>query len=341
LPELLRFTYENVQFLPKISPTTSSARVLGLELHFAHQLVACLASSRAEVRHSAETLMKSCAHLGVLSSASVLNGLDKLLPAQQRGVRSIVLEAFKQESSAISDKEDLYEGKQAVGSIRASKSDYDDNTFQSPAKEVISHHPRLQFAETNANEKPSQSSMQVMELPVHPLVQTSVQNQRLMDKVERVSAKKKDNWPEFPEVPSGKDYFMLRKIWVCYLPPDTISILLPQAGFTKQDDAIPGIDILSDAVKADKRNSNKVILIDHLDFIFKWITFVLNCRESTTGMQAILSFIIVLFQFLVTREYNLTDCEAIILLPHLLEKGGASKVSMRHVSLLVIFCILS
>jgi hypothetical protein len=315
--------------------------MLGLELHFAHQLVACLASSRAEVRHSAETLMKSCAHFGVLSSASVLNGLEKLLPAQQRGVRSIVLEAFKQESSAKQEKEDSYEGKQAVGSLRASKSEYDDETFQSPVKETISHRTRLQFSETSANEKPSQSSMQVMEIPVHPLVQTSVQNQRLMDKVERVSAKKKDSWPEFPEVPSGKDYFVLRKSWVCYLPQDTIAILLPQAGFSKQDDAIPGIDILSDAVKADQRNSNKAVLIDHLDFIFKWITIILCCRESTTGMQAILSLIIVLFQFLLTREYNLTDCEATIILPHLLEKGGASKVSMIHASLLAIFCILS
>jgi hypothetical protein len=274
--------------------------------------------------------MTSCAQCGVLSSASVFNGLEKLLPAQQRGVRSIVLEAFKQEPSAKQEKEDSYEGKQAVGSLRASKSEYDDETFQSPVKETISHRTRLQFSETSANEKPSQSSMQVMEIPVHPLVQTSVQNQRLMDKVERVSAKKKDSWPEFPEVPSGKDYFILTKSWVCYLPPNTASILLPQAGFSKQDDAIPGIDILSEAIKFDERNSNKAVLIEQLDFIFKWLTFVLCCRESTTGMQAVLSVIIDLFQLLRTRECSVTDFEATILLPHLLEKGGASRVSVRH-----------
>lgn len=330
MPELLQFTNENVRFLPKISPATSSGKILNLELHLAHQLVACLASSRAEVRHSAENLMKSCAQCGVLSSASVFNGLEKLLPAQQRGLRSIVLEAFKQESFVAQEIEDLIEGKTTVGSLRASGSEHDDENFRSPAKESNIHRSKAHFTETYAKEKASQSSMQVVEIHGHPLLQTSVQNQKLMDKAERVTAKKKDNWPEFPEVPSGKDYFILRKSWVCYLPPNTASILLPQAGFSKQDDAIPGIDILSDAVKFDEKNSNKAVLIEHLDFILKWLAFVLCCRESTTGMQAILSVIIDLFQFLRTRECTVTDCEAAILLPHLLEKGGASKVSVKH-----------
>jgi hypothetical protein len=320
LPELLQFTSENVAFLPKISTKTQ-----GLELHFAHQLAACLASSRAEARHAAENLLKTCAQFGVLSSASVLSGVEKLLPAQQRGVRPIVLDAFAQESSSVTEAEKSV-AREVVTSLRGSRSIHDHESVKSPAKKAIYQGLKTQSAETIANEKLSRGNMEAVDFPRHPLLHPSNNNNKAMGKVERISSRKRESWPEFPEVPSGKDYLMLRKGWACYLPPNSVSLLLPQAGFSKHDDAVSGIEILSEAVKAEKTDLNVTVTVDFLDFIFKWITIVLCTRESTTGMHAILSLVLDLFQVLQTREYILADSEATILLPHLLEKGSAAKV---------------
>ena len=68
-------------------------------------------------------------------------------------------------------------------------------------------------------------------------------------------------------------------------------------------------------------------IADHLDLILKWLSCAICSREHTAGLQAILTLLLKLFEFLINRECQMTDFEGSLLLPYLLEKASTSKVS--------------
>ena len=324
LPDLLHFLSESAAFLPKISQGTAISKPQTLELHFAHQLVACLASSRAEARHAAENLLRCCVQFQVLSSASILSGVEQLLPAQQRGVRPIVLHAIAKSSPRVAEFDN-----HSLTTATSSKSNSDKEKAKSPQKSVICQVPKIPVMETSTRESVSQLGLETIEPSQHPFVH-SLAGHKPTGKDERISARKRENWPDYPETPSGKEYFLLRKQFFCFLPPRSGVLLFPHVPFAKQDDALQGIEIIFEAVRLEQSSVDTHVLIDVLDLVLKWIAVVLCSRESTTGMQAILSLIISLFQFLLTRDYTLNDFEAAILLPHLFDKGSAAKVRPQY-----------
>ena len=137
-------------------------------------------------------------------------------------------------------------------------------------------------------------------------------------------------WPEYPEEPTGFNLFSsLRKAWSPLIPADVTRQLLPERGIKKQDDGMGGCTILSRAI-AHERSGNACVIIDQLGMILKWGVFVLCSKESTVGLQAILSFFSELFDYLRERKHELSDSETLHLLPFLFDKASVAKVGWMH-----------
>ena len=69
-----------------------------------------------------------------------------------------------------------------------------------------------------------------------------------------------------------------------------------------------------------------VAIEEQLELIFRWIVIVLCSKEHTVGLQALLSSLNDLFVYLHDIKYELSDNEAILLVPFVLEKASLAKV---------------
>jgi cytoskeleton-associated protein 5 len=105
-------------------------------------------------------------------------------------------------------------------------------------------------------------------------------------------------WPEYPEEPRGQSIFgALKKSWAPALPQTTATMLFPETGIKKQDDAQAGCDILKRAIEIDESERTKAT-IEQLDLILKWFAFAFASKETSVGLQTILDFIRSLLSFL-------------------------------------------
>jgi hypothetical protein len=116
----------------------------------------------------------------------------------------------------------------------------------------------------------------------------------------------------------------LRKYWTVVLPPKTASDLFPSSGIRKQDDAMDGIEVLSRALEID-RSSDASIIEQQLEPVLKWISYVLCSKEVTVGLQALLSLTSDLITLLAELKRELSDSEAIAIVPFIFEKASISK----------------
>lgn len=140
------------------------------------------------------------------------------------------------------------------------------------------------------------------------------------------SNRKKDNWPEYPEEPSNQERFQtLKKTWSHIISASTIDILFPPDGMRKQEDAIPGVELIDQSITMMSDNLDDAIIIDQLDLIIKWLVCGLCSREHTAGLQAILNLFQNLFSYLIGKTYQMTDFEASLCLPYILEKASTAK----------------
>jgi hypothetical protein len=72
-------------------------------------------------------------------------------------------------------------------------------------------------------------------------------------------------------------------------------------------------------------------VIEQLGLVMKWTGYVLCSKESTVGLQELLSLFADLFDFLRENKYELSDSEALLLVPILFDKASVAKVrSMKH-----------
>ena len=172
-------------------------------------------------------------------------------------------------------------------------------------------------------------------LPDNPL---QMSNRSAMPKQQRLAMLgKDDSWPEYSEEPSSDSIQALRKSLAELVPSASIDVLLPQSGLRTHEDCISGCDLLSKAIWYSRDNDDSSFL-EMLDFIFKWAACAILLRNHTSGFRKLLSTILELFERLDELSYAISDGEAHILLPYLLDKASVAKVQFKE-EILAIFAL--
>lgn len=325
LPDMLVFITEVAEYLPNLD-SIASARAQTLGDKFAAVMVACLTSSKSETRSAAEKLLKACIENEKLSLASVKKGMKNLLPAQQRTVIPIVarLPHPAQPGSPSGGKENSVPSPPR-GMSRQRKpreATTGAGTASSPPQRRAVPSRRTQGGpkreSTQANDSFEMDAGDYDDL--HPLVANGEPGKKPLPSSRRI------NWPLHPEEPnSPMQINALKKLWSRSLPTRSVAALFPPGGIKKQEDAMAGCALLCKAIEKDRAGKEEAI-VDHVDVIFMWISFALCSRESTVGLQPLITLLTRLFSFLEDHQYKLSDGEAYILLPHVFEKASISKV---------------
>jgi hypothetical protein len=287
---------------------------------FAKVVVNGLSSSKAGIRSSSEALLQHCVTNGVFSLSTARRNASRLKPAEQRSIGPIL--AKMSVSSDKLEKEELEIGKHAE---KKSTSKYSSRgrAPQSTKQSSISskpreHKPADPELESQNRQPPANSTSS------NPLVG----NSGMIGKQRSSSALRLMTWPDFPEDPSSSSYYSgLKKAWSSLIPQESIKALFPDTGIRRQDDAMEGCELLKRAI-VDERSGEDHAVLEQLNLILKWSVYVLSRKESTVGLQELLSFFADLFMFLKENKYELSDSEAATLLPFLFDKASAAKVSL-------------
>ena len=345
LHEILNFVTKRAQHLPK-AMSLQSSKSQAQEAAFAASIVACLTSSKSETRAEAEALLKACSDHEVLTATSIQAGGKKLLPAQQRAVNGIIdgLGAgtspdvvLEKENLSASTKSPTRRSAVArtastrapgAGSIRSRPSSSLSRSRPGGKSSARSQSSAAEGLRSSASSNAAgNESLTKGSLSGHPLLSDSP---GLSTKDMRSSslARKRENWPEYPEEPSESSFSSLKKTWSHLLPTASVDALFPKSGLQKQDDAEAGCALISRAVEL-ANDDDDTVVFDQLDIICKWIACALCSRENTVGLQTLLTLLSDVFQCMISREVQLSDPEAAVLLPILLEKATASKSRFR------------
>ena len=335
---MIAFVEERASHFPKVSPNPGS-KLYQQQQMFAIQIIACLTSSKVETRAAAEALLRKCIAVDTLSFKNVEKGIEKLLPAQQRTVSPIIdsltyvhnnnkEQKVKNTPKKRSESRNKYTASRIKSSPITLEGKRNKSQDQNQPRSTIQMNSPGDFRPMTVNTS-SQRRLSINDEPRfdggNPL---QLKHQNVSIKLDRSSpsSRKRENWPEYPEEPNSFEHFAsLRKNWLHLLHP-IANNLFPDKGLRKQEDAIPGLKIIEQAIDATSHDNSDSSIIDQLDLILKWLVCAICSREHTAGLQAILSLLLKLFEFLVKREYQLTDFEASILLPHVLEKASIAKV---------------
>ena len=286
----------------------SAARGQALGEKYAMVIAECLTSSKSDTRSSATALLEASITKGVITLESIKKATERMKPAKQRTIAPILATYTKKmqpppekEKNSLSDRNRLvmpHSGKDNA-SLLAS------DAF------IQEQHSVVQSSDSKITSS--------LAPPIHPLV--------LRPGKQNISRSSKAiHWPEFPEEPNNNDFATLKKAWSPLLPQATTSALFPVSGIAKQDDAKGGCELLHSAVDVDSRNNSSIVL-DQIDLVFKWITYAICSKESTTGLQDLLGLLDSIVRFLVRKNHELTDTDALVIVPFLFEKSSVAKVS--------------
>ena len=324
LPEVLTFLTTRLESCFPVD-TDSAQQAISAKRQLSKVIVQSLLSSKAGTRSSAEKLLSVCTKNGIAQSAELDNEIGKLLPAQQRTVRSFIpknsiqdqalVDTFKRPSSARQQSvpppsiASSRQGQQAAQRA-PSKSSTQATVVQPPSLE--NHANGDSYNEANPN-------------PLHPFNTFKSTKQKRLSVLGR-----SDNWPEYPEDPSGDPATLqsLQKTWSHLISPTSIQLLFPKGGFRSHEDAVRGCELLDQSIEY-SRSSNDGSFLEQLDLIFKWLSCALSSRDHTTGLRSLLSTLQGLFDRLHELSYVMNDLEATILLPHVIEKAAVAKLQFK------------
>lgn len=342
LPSVLAIVQSKIDILPKASNVRGSRAHL-LEQELTQQLVYCWTSKRPDTRHSSCELIKECVRVDVLRIGTIKHAIGKLLPAQQQSVKALLVKMLDTLSPA--EKENpinMPESKsQEIANLspsnvkrrmRTANDDTRTSTDSSPLNEGL--HKKLgQSCDASSTLKMSSKGIDSQPRPtpsdVLPLSSAgsscagSTKEQRMS-----LQSRQRDSWPEYPEQPDVRIHLeQLKKAWASMLPLSSVDILFPPEGVNKQDDCVSGAKLLS-SILGNSSSENNVddAIVDQLDLILKWLSIALSSRETTSGLQSLLGFMEQLFEVIQDRRYVLSDFEAGILLPFLVERKSMAKV---------------
>ena len=332
-------------------------RSRNIESQMASTMVRCLGSSKADIRASAEGILRNGVSHGTLSTSSIERGASRLKPAEQRKVRP-VLDSL--ESSEIRRPQSV--SRQSPSRRGSSRPRTSPNR---PASSLSTKSPGRPGSSLNtkspgrpgsslkgrgrdrqsiglrsrsisrsgreslgsSSKKSSDSGPSLYDLindpSFHPLKSG---NQNTLSKSQRM-VRQRSHQPEYPEMQSGNDlFYSLKKTWSPLLPIKSLDIFFPTSGIQKQEDAANGCELLVHAIGLVTADGEEYIFIDQLDLILRWFTYALCCRDNPVGMQSLISFLLKMIPLLRQQNYQLSDTESNLLLPYILEKAGAAKV---------------
>ena len=311
---MLRLLLSVAENLPNLDSIVST-RGQRLSEKFGVVIVECLTSSKSETRSTATSLLEACVENNVLGLDSIRRATEKLKPAKQRSVAPLIASIAKRVGPQ-TEKENLPSTKPPPGGLPP--------TSPKPkGKPSPSKHAPKSPGPRQKNQLDVDAQAPSPEKSRHPLVPRS--GKRLSGQ------EKKLPWPSFPEEPNGALLGNLKRFWASYLPPSTVTALFPSSGIKKQDDARAGCETLLSALSMD-RSSGKTTIVEHLDPILKWLMYALCSKETTTGLQDVLTAIKDVLVFLQEGNRQLSDSEALETVPFLLEKTSNAKVSRNHES---------
>ena len=320
LPEVLLLLQSFVEQLQNLD-TAVAMKGQSFGEKFAALIIECLTSSKTETRSAAQALLETSFENEVVSLESIVKAQGRLKPAKQRSVAPMVAKLSKRCADPVpavsTDAKPANTQDRFAAGTRPSESGllYDTKTLPLERRKEPSANIRGRV--TTSESPPSRTSR-------HPLVPRS--GKRITGSTKSIL------WPVFPEEPHGSILGNLKRFWAPQLPAASASALFPSTGMNKQDDAKTGCELLSRALACDRAN-NTDIVEDQLDLILKWIMFALCSKESTTGLQDILSLTKSIFQYMVEVKRELTDSEAMESVPFILEKASTAKVCQSiHVS---------
>jgi len=329
VPEVLKFVSERAEFLPSLE-SINSPRARGLEEQFGVALVSCLTASKVDTRSAAETLIESCISQGSLSAKSCEKGIKKLSQAQQRTVQLIM-------TQILGDNLSIASTERASTPRRPPRSS---STRKTRPSSTVKGSGRFSTGIQGSVGKDSPGSSRRKEDSIgtladmlkdpsfNPLKSSGNVSSTKMQRYSPL-ARQRNNWPDYPEEPSGVELLdALKKLWAPMLPPRSISVLFPKRGIQKQEVATEGADLLLHAMSSSDENG--LAVLDNLDLIYKWIAYAICSRESTTGMQQLCSLVVKLFGFLRKQRYQMNDYESLLLLPYIFDKAGVVKGRFRE-----------
>ena len=296
---------------------TVSVRGQALGPQFASVIVECLTSSKSETRAAATLLLESTIMNGIITLDSVRQATERLKPAKQRSVAPLVAKFAQKapESVSLSKQDTAANG----GTAPSGVSKLDRTTVErkplTAEKSPQSKKPHFVSKAGAVEEKHSKNDGKAAS--PHPLVPRSSSSR---------PSTRGLVWPEYPEEPQGSTLLgTLKKSWSNIISANSIVALFPTSGIRKQDDANMGCELLLAALQSDRRSGNTFVR-DQLEFIVKWLAFVLCSRETTIGLQSFLGVAQEFFSYLRDLGVELTDSVALEIVPYIFEKASNVKV---------------
>lgn len=320
LPEVLSFLSAKIE---TIVATGSESEKSSAHRPLAKVIVLSLLSSKSGSRSAAEQLLAICSKSGFVPSSSLDKEIMKLLPAQQRTIRSFIPKLTKQDQDLIDTFKKASERPRRPGQTAASAS-----SRQTSQVGGSMNKSAMQSSRADMSRKSDAASEN--DVMPNPLQLSSARSCK--PKMQRLAMLGKgDSWPEYPEEPSSDSIQALRKSWASCISSSSIKVLFPQSGMRSHEDCMDGCDLISRAISYSRENGDSSFL-EMLDFIFKWVTCALLLRDHTTGFRKVLSLILDLFKRLseLSSQNQITDDEAMLLLPYLLDKAGVAKAQFKE-----------
>lgn len=297
-----------------------------LGARFAKVLVQGLCSSKAEIRASSEALLTACVTDSVFGIGTVKKSAGRQKPAVQRAIGPIVNKIAA--ATGTEKTESLLRTQTQVSKTVSNVPSKTQPSRPNQRKSIIPPRssgvgpPNSTRPRTTATRQPEPRLAEPEIDSGSPLatIITPAAEQRSKAAVRAMS------WPEYPEEPSGSLLFSsLKKAWAPLIPSEAASKLFPEKGIKKQDDAMEGFETLSRAISVDKAEESGYVM-EQFGFIWKWIVYVLCCKESTVGTQGLLKLLAAVVDHIRNTSHELSDSESTLLVPHLFDKASAAKV---------------
>eukprot|EP00804_Cyclotella_cryptica_P000003 CCRYP_013696-RA/>CCRYP_013696-RA protein AED:0.01 eAED:0.01 QI:1339/1/1/1/1/1/5/219/1350 len=320
LPELLSLLKDHIKSLTDL---TENKKTLSTHDELAQIIVDCLLSSKAGIRTAGEKLLEVCAMKNTIPSDKFDTVISKLLPAQQRTVRSVIPKLSKEEKDYVG----AFKKVRPRSSVSARQ-----YSSQSSLRPILPNETAT--LERRPSRNIEKSNTRCVDNEIDPLAICRLDP---ILKRERLSAfGKGDNWPDFPEEPSGEvTRLTLRKSWSLLIENASIQSLLPRNASSSMECYIEGCNLITRSINYSKSTGDSSI-IEQLDLILKWAACALSSRDHTAGLRSILHVIFALFERLNDLSYKMNDIEALIILPILLDKAGTSKTPFQDMFLNII-----
>ena len=324
LPDVLAFLTTKMETLI----STNETEKLSVHRPLAKVIVLSLLSSKSGIRSASEKLLAICSKNGFVPSASFDKEICKLLPAQQRTVRSLIPKLSKQDQDLVDTFKKASERPRRPGQMMPGS-----QTTQPPSNKSTLKSTRAGGLPRKSNTVAENDVLAENPLQISSTRSVKPKSQRL------AMIGKGDGWPDYSEEPSDDNIQALRKSWASCIPSASIKVLFPQSGLRSHEDCINGCDLISKAI-AYSRDSGDSSFLGMLDFIFKWASCAVTLRDHTSGFRKLLTMILDLFKRLDEIEYDISNGEALLLLPYLLDKASVAKLHFKE-DILTIFTLVT